>query len=139
MPHVGDVVLRDDRQRVIYLVEIINRAADLGAIARAIDRKAADLEAMATQLGRDDGAYRVLVGWLLVDTVANRRLVASFPEFLRARCPGSSDLLSRTLMDGGEPPSSPAIAWIDPRSDRIFPLRWRLAAGPASTAGTLRR
>jgi len=121
----ADVVLRDDRLRTLLLIEIINRAGDLGVAARSTDRKAAELEGFAILAGGDEEPYRVARGWLLVDTAANRRLVASYPEFLRTRHPGSSTAWARAISDGATPPTEPAIAWIDPRSGRIFPIHWR--------------
>jgi len=124
-PDSADVVLRDDRQRVLILVEIVNRASDLGALARSTDRKVAGLEGAAILAGGDDNPYRVAVVWLLTDTAANRALVARFPEFLRARCPGSSLGWARAVMDGSEPPDEPGLAWVDVRAGRIRELRLR--------------
>ena len=121
----ADVVLCDDRLRTLLLIEIINRAGDLGATARSTDRKAAELERFAILAGGDDGPYRVAQGWLLVDTAANRQLVAKYPQFLRTRHPGSSTAWARAISDGSEPPAESAIAWIDPRSGRIFPMHWK--------------
>jgi transcriptional regulator with XRE-family HTH domain len=123
--HAADLVLRDDPRRTLLLIEIVNRAGDLGAVARSTDRKAAELEGFAILAGGDAGAYRVARGWLLVNSAANRRLIARYPEFLRARFPGSSVSWARSLADGTAPPPEPAIAWIDPRADRIFALRGR--------------
>jgi transcriptional regulator with XRE-family HTH domain len=126
MPHVGDLVLRNDRFRVLLLIEVINRAGDLGAVARASDRKVVDLQGLAILIGGEIEPYRVVIGWLLVDTAANRLLVNRYPEFLRARNPGSSRLLTAALMSGGEPPSDAAMAWIDPRIRRVSPMRLRV-------------
>jgi transcriptional regulator with XRE-family HTH domain len=124
MPGVIDVLLRDDRARVLLMLEVLNRTHDLGAAARSTDRKYADIEGLAILIGADAGPYRVAVGWLLTETAANRRLVAAYPEILRARCPGSSVALAKSLMTGSPPPTEPAIAWVDVRADRIRPLRF---------------
>lgn len=125
MPGVVDVLLRDDRARVLFLLEILNRTDDLGAVARSTDRKAVDLEGLAIQLGGDPGPYRMAVGWLITETEANRRVVDRYPEFLRTRCPGSSNVLAKSLTDGLQPPDRPAMAWVDVRAGRIRPLRFR--------------
>lgn len=120
-----DTVLRDDPARALIIVEIVNRAGDVGAAARNTDRKVSDLQGFAILAGGDGEPYRVASGWLLVETAANRRLVAGYPEVLRRRFPGSSWAWARALMEGAEPPAEPAVAWIDPRSGRIYPIRWR--------------
>jgi transcriptional regulator with XRE-family HTH domain len=126
MAHVADLVLRDDRQRCLYLIEIINRATDLGATARSIDRKARDLDAMAASIGGDAGPYRVVVVWLFVDTAANRELLRAHGEFIRSHAPGSSAKVAATLLSrDGVADLRPAAAWIDPRAGRITPIRWR--------------
>jgi len=85
-----DVALRDDPARAIIVVEIWNRLDDLGGAARATTRKQAEAEGPAVLAARDGPAYQVAVCWLLVDTAANRRLVARYPEILDSRFPGSS-------------------------------------------------
>ena len=119
----ADVVLRDDPRRTLILIEIVNRAGDLGATARSTDRKASELEGFALVADREDSGYRVAVGWLFTDTSANRLLVARYPEFLQARFPGSSAIWARALMEGTAPPVEPSVAWIDPRAGRVFPMR----------------
>jgi transcriptional regulator with XRE-family HTH domain len=120
-----DVGLRDDAQRTLILVEIWNRLDDLGAAARATDRKVAEAAAPAAFAGADERPYRVAACWLLVDTAANRRLIARYPEIVRARFPGSSVRWVGALTDGTAPPVEPGIAWVDPRAGRIIPLRLR--------------
>lgn len=124
----ADVLLRDEAQRILLLIEVVNRPGDLGALSRATDRKRALLDGLAASLGGDRGSYRIAVGWLFVDSTANRRLVARWPEFIRARCPGSSAALAMALMHGSRPPERPAAAWIDPRRSRVTPMRLRTLA-----------
>jgi len=121
----SDVGLRDDAIRTLILVEIWNRLDDLGAAARATDRKVAEAAAPAVFAGADDEPYRVVSCWLLVDTAANRRLVARYPEILRSRFPGSSVGWVRALTLGTGPPGDPGIAWADTRAGRLVPLRLR--------------
>jgi transcriptional regulator with XRE-family HTH domain len=123
--HAADVVLRDDRTRTLLLIEIVNRAGDLGASFRSTDRKAAELERNTILAGGDAGAFRIAVGWLLVDTAANRAMVGRYPELFRSRFPGSSGMWAHALTEGTAPPRAPAVAWIDTRSGRIHPLRAR--------------
>ena len=120
-----DVALLDDSAHALIVVEIWNRLDDLGAAARATTRKAAEAEGSAMITVRTGPAYRVAVCWLLVDTAANRRLVARYPEILQSRFPGSSFAWARCLTEGIPPPTEAGLAWIDPRSSRIVPLRFR--------------
>lgn len=120
-----DVGLRDHAQRTLILVEIWNRLDDLGAAARATDRKVAEAAAAGAFAGGDDPPYRVAACWLLVDTAANRRLVTRYPEIVRTRLPGSSLRWAEALTNGIAPPVEPGVAWIDPRGGRIIPLRLR--------------
>ncbi len=125
-----DVALRDDAARTLIVVEIWNRLDDLGAAARATTRKAIEAEGPATIAARSGPAYRVALCWLLVDTAANRRLVARYPEILQSRFQGSSLGWTRCLTDGIPPPADAGLAWIDPRTRRIVPLRFRRSLTP---------
>lgn len=130
-----DVALRDDAARAFIVVEIWNRLDDLGAAARATTRKVAEAEGPAVLAARDGPPYRVAICWLLVDTAANRRLVARYPEILESRFPGSSLGWVRCLTEGLAPPNEPGLAWIDPRSARIVPLRYRRLEVRGSSSG----
>jgi len=105
-----DVAVRDDDARVIVVVEIWNRLDDLGAAARATTRKVSEAEGLAVLAARDGPPFRVAICWLLVDTAANRRLVARYPEILQSRFPGSSRGWVRCLTDGSPPPNEPGLA-----------------------------
>jgi transcriptional regulator with XRE-family HTH domain len=120
-----DVALRDDVDRALMVIEIWNRLDDLGAAARATTRKVSDAADAAVLAGRDGPEYRVASCWLLVDTAANRRLVSRYPEILMSRFPGSSLGWVRCLTEGSQPPEEPGLAWIDPRTGRLIPVRWR--------------
>ncbi len=122
--HSVDVPVRDDRERVLVLNEIWNRFEDVGKAARSTDRKLAEAARIAVALGGAD-PYRVAHCWLLVDTAANRALVARFPEILAARFPGSSVAWVRALTHGDPIPHEPGIAWIDLRTRRLVPMRLR--------------
>ena len=110
------------------MVEIWNRLGDVGAAARSTARKRADLDALAILAGGDTGPYRAAIGWLLTDTAANRRLVASYPSVFRAGFPGSSSAWVRCLLEGREPPAQTAVAWVDTANGRLVPMRIRAGA-----------
>lgn len=126
-----DVAVRDVRSRTLIVVEIWNRLDDLGAAARASTRKLSEAEGPAVLAAGDGPPYRVAICWLLLDTAANRRLVARYPEILRSRFPGSSVAWVRCLAEGTAPPYEPGLAWIESRSRRILPLRHR---GPSMSS-----
>ena len=119
-----DIVLRDDATRAVVLVEIWNRIDDLGSAARSTNRKHADAQALAVLAG-GDAPYRVASCWLLVDTIANRRLLARYPEIFASRFRGSSLSRVRCLVEGAEPPRDSGLAWIDTRAERITAVRHR--------------
>ena len=84
-----------------------------------------------------DHPTAIALCWLLVDTGANRRLVGRYPEIMQNRFPGSSVAWTRCIVDGTAPPDEPGCAWIDPRSERVLPLRLRRhrEAPPTQTIG----
>jgi transcriptional regulator with XRE-family HTH domain len=124
-----DVGIRDDSHRTLILCELWNRLDDLGRAVRSTDRKVAEAVELAVGLG-GERPYRVRSCWLLVDTAANRRLVARYPQVLATRFPGSSREWVRALSGDSPAPVNPGIAWIDLRAGRLVPMRRR----PASAA-----
>jgi hypothetical protein len=119
-----DACIRDDAHRTLIVNEIWNRFDDLGRAARSTDRKVAEAAGIAIGIG-GDRPYRVPACWLLVDTAANRALVARYPEVLAARFQGSSAAWVRSRVEGGPVPAAPGIAWIDLRAGRLRPMRRR--------------
>jgi hypothetical protein len=118
---------------------VLGLARRLGAAARVTSRKLAEVEgaavAAAVLAARNGPPHRVAMCWLLVDTAANRRLVARYPEILEARFRGSSVGWVRCLADGAPPPRAgarldrPSIA-PDRAAPPAFPGRAGLVAAP---------
>ena len=139
-----DTCIRDDAHRTLIVNEIWNRFDDLGRAARSTDRKVAEAAGIAIGIS-GERPYRVASCWLLVDTAANRALVARYPEIIAARFPGSSAAWVRSLVEGGPVPAAPGIAWIDLRAGRLRPMRRRRPAAargkplPAPSAARLAR
>jgi hypothetical protein len=124
----ADIGLRDDRRRLLILVECWNTIGDVGAAARSSDRKRAEAEQMAVAIGpvREDDTvepYRVRGCWVVRATARNRALVARYPEVFATRFPGSSASWVRALVAGGEPPSEPGLVWCAVAATRLF--AWR--------------
>ena len=125
--------MRDEAARAIVLIEIWNRLDDLGAAVRSTSRKQTEADGLAVLASGDGSPCRVASCWLLVDTAANRRLVAHYREILMARFGGSSVGWVRCLVKGAAPPTESGTAWIDTRVGRIVPMRHRRAGGLAQS------
>ena len=126
----ADVGLRDDRRRLLILVECWNTIGDVGAAARASERKRAEAEELALAsgpLGRDGSVrpYRVRGCRVVRATARNRALVARYPEVFATRFPGSSAAWARALAGGAEPPPEPGLVWCDVAATRLFAWRRR--------------
>lgn len=104
----ADVLVRVGRTLVLF--ECWNTIRDLGAAVRATNRKLAEARDLAVALGVD----RVAACWLVRPTAANRSIVRTYPEAIRARF-GASVAWARTLAGGGEPPDRLGFVWLDPR------------------------
>jgi transcriptional regulator with XRE-family HTH domain len=134
-----DVGLRDDRARLLILVECWNTFGDLGAAIRSTNRKLAEAADLAVALG-GERAYRVACCWVVRDLPRNRNLVARYPELFASRFPGSSAVWVRALTEPpgkeprDDPPSGFGLVWCDALATRLFP--WRR---PGRSTGVSRR
>lgn len=126
----ADVGLRDDRRTLLEIIECWNTIGDVGAGARASERKRAEAEAYAVAIGPLDEhgvaqPYRVRCCWVVRATARNRALVARYPEVFATRFPGSSAGWVRALTEGTESPEEPGLVWCDVRATRLFAWRRR--------------
>lgn len=119
-----DVGLRDDRQRVLILNEVINRVDDAGAAMRDTNRKRDEAAQLA--VATSDHPYRIASCWIVRATAANRALLARYPSVFETAFAGSSRLWVRALMAGAEPPHEPGLVWADVAGTRLF--EWRRGA-----------
>jgi transcriptional regulator with XRE-family HTH domain len=127
-----DVGLRDDRRRILILVECWNTFGDLGAAVRSTNRKLAEAAELAIAVG-GERPYRVAGCWVVRDLERNRRLVASYPELFASRFPSSSARWVRALAGPSghdpssrpEPPAELGLVWCDARATRISAWRRR--------------
>jgi hypothetical protein len=123
-----DVGLRDDRARVLILVECWNTFGDLGAAIRSTNRKRAEAAELAIAVG-GDRPHRVFSCWVVRDVERNRQLVARYPELFASTFPGSSTLWVKVLTGPAreqarkDPPADLGLVWCDARATRLF--AWR--------------
>jgi transcriptional regulator with XRE-family HTH domain len=117
-----DVGLRDDRRRILVLVECWNTIGDLGAAARATNRKLAETAELAIA-GGGERPFTVRGVWVVRATARNRALLARYPEIFAARFPGSSAQWVAALTKGTDPPAEPGLVWCDVPATRLF--AWR--------------
>jgi len=122
-PHRSiDVGLRNDRLRILILIEAWNTFGDLGASVRSFDRKLAEAEDLATAIW-GERSHAVAGCWVVRATRANRTLIARYPELFATRFPASSLAWMATLATGQSLPSQPGLLWCDVRGTRLFALR----------------
>lgn len=119
----ADVALVDDGARRIVLNECWNTFGDLGYAARSSDRKLAELRQLALALGGGGEPFEVGLCWIVRDTIANRALVARYPNIFEARFPGSSLGWLRTLVDDAPMPGEAGLLWCDAHATRLFARR----------------
>jgi transcriptional regulator with XRE-family HTH domain len=119
-----DVGLRDDRRRMMLLVECWNTIGDLGAAARATSRKLAEADALAVAQGWER-SFTVRGVWVVRASARNQALVARYPEVFASRFPGSSAGWVAALTGAREPPTQPGMVWCDVGATRLFAWRRR--------------
>lgn len=120
-----DVAIRDDRHRVLILVEAWNRLDDIGSAARSTARKVAEADQLAAAIGSEGHPYRVASVWVMRTTARNRGLVRNYPDVFAARFPGSSVGWVAALARGYEPPAEPGLVWSDVSGRRLSAWRRR--------------
>jgi hypothetical protein len=81
-----DVMLRDDRRRLLVVVEAWNTIGDIGAAVRSFQRKLTEAEALAIAIG-GQRPHRVCGLWVVRAAERNRRLLASLSGALRRALP----------------------------------------------------
>jgi transcriptional regulator with XRE-family HTH domain len=121
-----DVGLRDDRRRMLVLVECWNTIGDVGAAARSMDRKLAEAADLSVAAG-GERPFAVRGVWVVRATARNRALLARYPEVFAARFPGSSAGWVVAITRGAQPPMQSGLVWCDVGATRIF--AWRRRAG----------
>jgi transcriptional regulator with XRE-family HTH domain len=127
-----DVGLRDDRARVLILVECWNTFGDVGAAVRSTSRKLAEAAELAIAVGGEH-PYRVFSCWVVRDVERNRQLIARYPELFASTFPGSSGRWVTALSEPAgptgrpDPPAELGLVWCDARATRLF--AWRKGRG----------
>lgn len=117
-----DVALCDDARRRLTVVECWNTIGDVGAAARASNRKLAEAGALAAARW-GEGDHEVRLVWVVRATSRNRALVARYPRLFAARFPGSSGGWVKALTTGSTPPDAPGLVWASVDGSRVF--AWR--------------
>jgi transcriptional regulator with XRE-family HTH domain len=122
----ADVGLRDDRRRILILVECWNTIGDIGGAARSTSRKVADAESLGGVIvAPGERGYAVRSVWVVRATKRNRELAVRYPEVFAARFPGSSARWVAALTAGIEPPAEAGLVWCDIGARRLFAWRRR--------------
>jgi len=125
-----DVCLRDDRARLLVLIECWNTFGDVGAAVRSTNRKLAEAAELAIAIG-GERPHRVAACWVVRDVERNRQLLARYPELFASKFPGSSALWVKALTRPAvgdihhDPPLDLGLVWCHARATRLLP--WRRA------------